>query len=521
MGKVHAHMLQHQSPTERAKNASDQHIFGFMCALAQENVVMQSKLLLHSDLLLSYVGIAGVKVERVLTAAVRNNQDNIKKKSKEWCKFVFEAIMNKYGQFQSEHLDLMTALLACDGKPIKDVQDFVRTQIISNAQLENLLMAHRIQDPFEVTFDPVADAHTIHLESNSLLLLARVCEGKNPASNVFAERFVSLEWLVCSLLNLPASLDSLEVGHRYKRALLTCLNQIHLLADFTSIQHQVTVLEAGFWTLDSDVFADFQHCLPLMLMFKNELACASLSLRLYAQSALAPSATLVSGQEHPAVPEHEETTPSERSKQLRSLKQEYIFYVASILRLIRNYYHLPPFEMPERSRHYRVTQEIRNELESLSAALQSALPVYQRSKRAGSAAPKKIGAAVSAGVDSSAELGCDSGFYECSGDLEKLAEALLAAQRAVAPPTMQRIERTLHKGPLIAQGVGEEGDSDLAFRLSGILAQGFRCMAGDGKMSSRPMLQCFRNACVSCLATTGKGEGLGFQRKKVSCSSSF
>ena len=30
MGKAHAHMLQHQSRTESAKNASDRHIFGFM-----------------------------------------------------------------------------------------------------------------------------------------------------------------------------------------------------------------------------------------------------------------------------------------------------------------------------------------------------------------------------------------------------------------------------------------------------------------------------------------------------------
>ena len=311
------------------------------------------------------MGIRGVEVETVLTAAVYNNSENIKKKGKDWCKVVLDGVISKHGQLRSVHLNLITALLSCNGQAVKEVQDFVRSQIQANSSLEALLVPGNMADLTDLSeIDASANAESIEIEANSLLLLARVCEGKNAASNVFAERFVSLEWLLSSLLQVPESWHVLDVGCRYKRALLTCLNEIYLHADFTCIQHQVKVLETGFWTLAGDDFVDLQHCQPLILNLQLELHCLCSLLQAFCRTRLVFS---FGGMAVDAEGEAEKP----RTQQ-RRLTCEYLCYINCILVLLRDYYLLPTFEMPERARHYRITQELRHDMEALDSLIQVA-----------------------------------------------------------------------------------------------------------------------------------------------------
>ncbi len=72
-----------------------QQVFVLLATLALDNLTIQARLVSHSDLLLNYLDISGVEVEAVLTAAVRNNPDIIKKKGKEWCKLVLQVVIRK------------------------------------------------------------------------------------------------------------------------------------------------------------------------------------------------------------------------------------------------------------------------------------------------------------------------------------------------------------------------------------------------------------------------------------------
>jgi len=357
-----------------------QHLFDLLRVLARDNSTVQSKLLQHADLFLSYLSIADVDVATIFTATVLNNADIIKKKGKEWCKIIL-AEVSKRGQLKSVHLELIISLLSCNGEPVKDIQDFVRAEIQSSSELENMLVpGSMMAEASDVSqFDPVKDSNDILIESNCLLLLARVCQGKNPASNVFAERFVSLEWLINSIVKIPRSWDNTDVCYRYKRALLTCLRHVYLHADFSCIEHQVKLLETGFWTLDADWYPDANHCQPLVPMLRRELSCFALALTSCIKSA--QPLKLKSG--HPdlaIVSETEGEVPEIESEQTRVLTSEYQTFIISCLKLLHDYYRLPPFEMPERSRHYRITQALLCQVEALISLLQRALLIRQSDK---------------------------------------------------------------------------------------------------------------------------------------------
>jgi hypothetical protein len=354
-----------------------QHLFELLRALARENPIMQAMLLQHADLFLSYLSVPDVDAETVLTAALSNNADNIKKKGKEWCKIILGEVI-KHGRLKSVHLELIISMLSCNREPVKDLQDFVRAEIQSSPELENMLVPSSIMaESSDVSqFDPVKDVKSIRIEANCLVLLARVCEGKNPASNVFAERFVSLEWLINSIVRIPLYWNNVDTGQRYKWALLACLRHVYLQADFTSIEHQIKLLETGFWTLDAGLFPDACHCQPVIPMVQRELLCFSLALTSFIEStqprAGEPDTMMVS--------EHAEVQPEIESENVRALTTEYMTLMISCLKLLRDYYRLPPFEMPERSRHYRVSQELLCQVQALYSLLQEALSIRQSAK---------------------------------------------------------------------------------------------------------------------------------------------
>ncbi len=345
---------------------------------------------------------------------------------------------------------------------MKEVQDFLRTEIQANPQLANYLVPNMIADVRAVDLE--ADAHIIHTEANCLLLWARLCQGKNPASKVFAERFVSLEWLIYRFLEVPAAWDHVDVGHRYKRALLTSLNEIYLTdADFIGIQHHVKVIECGFWTLDGEAYSNLEHCRPLMLMAHDELACLARALAALVSSALpgvdvAPQVSDSSDQKAKVFLKRD-APPLGQTKILRVLTAEYVFYMRSMLRLVRDYYWLPALEMPQRCRNYRVTQQLRSNMEVLAAVLQNAVVAKSEPARA----------------------------HTCGGDLDLLIDSVREAQNALAQPTLPDKGSRKNSGYSSYSKVAEKGASksrasknhcgDLSHRVTHTLIEGFRAIA--------------------------------------------
>jgi len=117
----------------------------------------------------------------------------------------------------------------------------------------------------------------------------------------------------------------------------------------------------------------------LVPMLRRELSCFALALTSCIKSA--QPLKLKSG--HPdlaIVSETEGEVPEIESEQTRVLTSEYQTFIISCLKLLHDYYRLPPFEMPERSRHYRITQALLCQVEALISLLQRALLIRQSDK---------------------------------------------------------------------------------------------------------------------------------------------
>ena len=92
--------------------------FAFLETLVLENGDMQAMLLEHNDLFLSYMDVAGLSVETLFAAMVRNNLDHIQRHGKEWCGRVLQNVVRDR-HFDTAQLSLISALAECNGQAVK------------------------------------------------------------------------------------------------------------------------------------------------------------------------------------------------------------------------------------------------------------------------------------------------------------------------------------------------------------------------------------------------------------------
>ena len=431
--------------------------FAFLEMLVLENGGMQAMLLEHNDLFLSYMDVSGLSVETLFAAMVRNNLDHIQRHGKEWCDRVFENVM-RGRHFDTAQLSLISALAECNGQAVKEVQDYVRSKIQSNRSLEALLAQNHIEDPCEVDLD--LERLKIETQGNWLLLLACISNSKDPAATVFAERFVSIEWLIGSFLLIPDSWNSSVVGNRWKFALLTCVIQIYLHAESTRNLDQVKVLENGFWTLEGEEYEECQHCSPVIPTLLLDLRSLRHSLQQDANSrGHLDAVNDGQGDKSSAGKEIDRRqsicssvsslgdNKGEESLETRLMTDSYVEMILTALLLIRNYYKLPPFAVPERSKHLLVKEKLLFELERIRTNLHCEQVFTKMTSERLSSLRTRVAGTISA-LSPPAIINHDSSDFVADVD-KKDAETFNLPPGYPNPGTLdvtRRLTRTLHTG---------------------------------------------------------------------------
>jgi len=357
-------------------------VYEFLASLCTENTKVQNELVVllacslsgdgsvaegggagQADLIRTHVQLENVCPEQLMRALLSQNFKVSSALGRNWGRFILATLNTSHLKSHkgAALLQVLSSMVICNKRPIKAQQDLVRTLIQGNPQQQALLVPEDSRWKSEWYLGGLKPSQQCALETQAafLVLLSDLCKGKNPASNVFAERLVPLHWLVHTAIRIAmlpisgelddAAKDTVVLAARLQHALLTFMRNVYLGWGIQDLCPEFATSGNGIWSLDVDAALQLVDGRAGMALFP----ALGQQLSVFASS-----------------------FASWPSQQVKSYCH---CLTHAILPLLRDYYNLPHFLLPERAlaRNISVAEEIWDVLNVLTkrgGALMAHLP---------------------------------------------------------------------------------------------------------------------------------------------------
>jgi len=152
-----------------------------------------------------------VNVEDALAALVRDNESLVNMQGKRWIRMFFEDIMAQYRLQRAEWLDNLHAVIRVGKKAIVEHQALTMVLFRRYESIASKFMKSDADwDTRIEIMQGVEEDMELHMEEVAMLeyslavirLLSVCCEGKNPAAEVYAARYLSLKDTIKGIVQL-------------------------------------------------------------------------------------------------------------------------------------------------------------------------------------------------------------------------------------------------------------------------------------------------------------------------------
>jgi hypothetical protein len=220
------------------------------------------------DLIKTHVQMEGMHPEPLMQVILSQNNKLNSLLGREWGRFIVTTFNPAFVTTPKgvQRLKVLSSVVRCHGRPIKEFQDLVRALVQGDQQLLSTLMSDDVC--FNVDWEH-GRLHTVErwlLETQAafLTLLSDLCE-ENPASVLFVERLLPFNWVVkTSILVVVCPLgrerfmgdsidgDALALSARVQGALLSVLRRVYMGLHDEEISPELFSSGNGIWSLDDE-----------------------------------------------------------------------------------------------------------------------------------------------------------------------------------------------------------------------------------------------------------------------------
>ena len=254
-------------PADREQCALFNAVYSFLSKVCDRHKVIQKKLTPLLDHFFSHIGIEGLNVEPALSALIKNNHELVSLNGRRWIKMFFEDIMNQYRCQRAEWLDGLHAMIRVGKNSVVEHQAltmvlfrryenitavFMRTPAEFERRI-NIMAGCREENEY---FDD--DVAELEYSLAVIRLLSVCCEGKNPAAEVYAARYISLQDAVKSIVKLNVrSNGEVEQGvdhvmaFNIKSDYLKFLHDVYSQTNVTRLVDELHRKDNGIWSMGS------------------------------------------------------------------------------------------------------------------------------------------------------------------------------------------------------------------------------------------------------------------------------
>lgn len=239
-------------------------VYAFLARVCDRHAYIQKKLLPLLDHFCSHLGIEGLNVEEALSSLLRDNHEMVALKGRGWIKMFFEDIIAHYRCQRAEWLDGLHAMIRVGKKAIVEHQalTMVLFRRYENVTAVFMRTPRECDLRIDIMVGLTEDAHQRREELAYLQyslavirLLSVCCEGKNPAAEVYAARYLSLQDIIRSIVKINVRSNGevendvdLVLACRVKTDYLNFLHDVYSQTNVTRLVEELQRYDNGIWS---------------------------------------------------------------------------------------------------------------------------------------------------------------------------------------------------------------------------------------------------------------------------------